>query len=133
MLDEMTRWKASKNLIFLGGKIYSLSSTKWKMQFWVFIYNRYTYDKVYNVLKHFTGIFHQKFLRSVFCCCHLTEFFLFDLGYTDVIKGLVRIGLLSPNQHPALHSQVFSKYLDRSGWHKIKLGFSGRVGLREYL
>jgi alpha-aminoadipic semialdehyde synthase len=26
-------------------------------------------------------------------------------GYTDVIKGLVRIGLLSPNQHPALHSQ----------------------------
>ena len=43
------------------------------------------------------------------------NFFLFDLGYTDVIKGLVRIGLLSPNQHPALHSQVFLKYLDRSG------------------
>lgn len=26
-------------------------------------------------------------------------------GYTDVIKGLIRMGLLSPNQHPALHSQ----------------------------
>lgn len=29
-----------------------------------------------------------------------------DLGYTDVIKGLIRMGLLSPDQHPALHSQV---------------------------
>merc|ERR1712241_1030174 len=26
-------------------------------------------------------------------------------GYTDVVKGLVRMGLLSPNQHPALHAQ----------------------------
>lgn len=33
---------------------------------------------------------------------------IFDLilGYTDVVKGLVRMGLLSPNQHPALHAQV---------------------------
>jgi hypothetical protein len=27
-------------------------------------------------------------------------------GYTDVLKGFVRLGLLSPHQHPALHSQV---------------------------
>ena len=31
-----------------------------------------------------------------------------NLGYTDVIKGMVRMGLLSPNQHPALHSQVYN-------------------------
>ena len=27
-------------------------------------------------------------------------------GYTDVVKGLVRMGLLSPDQNPALHPQV---------------------------
>ena len=30
----------------------------------------------------------------------------FILGYTDALRGLIRLGLLSPDQHPALHEQV---------------------------
>ena len=92
MLDEITQRNASKKFYFMYWGEHKMENS---------------YIIGIPITKHFTGIFHQKFLKSVFCCCHLTEFFLFDLGYTDVIKGLVRIGLLSPNQHPALHSQVF--------------------------
>ena len=40
---------------------------------------------------------------------------VFDLilGYTDVVKGLVRMGLLSPNEHPALHAQVTNSQFSR--------------------
>ena len=27
-------------------------------------------------------------------------------GYTDALRGLVRLGLLNPEPHPALHEQV---------------------------
>ena len=27
-------------------------------------------------------------------------------GYTDALRGLVRLGLLNPDQHPALHEHV---------------------------
>ncbi len=30
-------------------------------------------------------------------------------GYTDSVKGLVRLGLLSPDPHPYLHEQVCKK------------------------
>ena len=30
-------------------------------------------------------------------------------GYTDAVKGLIRLGLLSPEPHPFLHEQVWCK------------------------
>ena len=41
-------------------------------------------------------------------------------GYTDVVKGLVRIGLLSPDQNPALHPQVIKPTLVTV--HRRKIG-----------
>ncbi len=31
-------------------------------------------------------------------------------GYTDILKGFVRLGLLSPEQHPALHQQALKTH-----------------------
>ena len=42
------------------------------------------------------------------CNGYTTIFYylLFILGYTDALRGIIRLGLLSPDAHPALHDQV---------------------------
>ena len=40
-------------------------------------------------------------------------------GYVDVVKGLVRLGLLSPEPNPYLHIQVITKFIFRLTFYKI--------------
>ena len=39
-------------------------------------------------------------------CTTIFYYLLFILGYTDALRGIIRLGLLSPDAHPALHDQV---------------------------
>jgi hypothetical protein len=54
----------------------------------------------------------QKFIQAEFFGLrinHLATFqdsSLFSSGYTDVLLGLVRLGLLSAEQHPSVHPQA---------------------------
>ena len=66
-------------------------------------------DPLHDPFSGFLTTFCQNFIRTAWCDLGRTLLCtIFDLilGYTDVVKGLVRMGLLSPNEHPALHAQV---------------------------
>ena len=39
-------------------------------------------------------------------CTTISYYLLSILGYTDALRGIIRLGLLSPDAHPALHDQV---------------------------